>query len=536
MANAPAGKQSRPFRILGGILVAGGGLVLLLLFVLYTQQARIHELVRDRTEKMLQTHFASKIEFSDFDVVLFPRVHVTITDLVMRHNGRTDIAPLVQIRKASMEGNLLNLLRPKPHIAFVRLEGLQIHIPPKQPGGPPLIQKTDQDLAKKYPAVIEEMVADDATIVILRAQPDKPAREMPIHHLDLHDLSFDRPAKFRAALTNFLPKGEIEAEGEFGPWLAEVPRETVANGKYIFRNADLGTIKGLRGILSSQGTFSGPLDYLKVDGIADVPDFTLRTADRPTALHTEFSAFVDGGNGDTYLTKVTANFRHSTLLASGKIVDEDPQTKGRTVILDATSQNARVEDLIRLAVKTDEPIMTGLCALDAKISIPEGDSDLISRLKLQGQFHVAEGEFSAAQIQDKIDELSRKAQGKPKETDIRKVSSQMAGNFTVNDGVASFSDLKFSVTGAVVHLKGNYTLDGEALDFHGSLVMQAKISQTTTGAKSFFLKAVDPFFEGKNAGTVLPIKISGTKDKPEFGLDRGAPANKNAPAPRKPAK
>jgi hypothetical protein len=47
------------------------------------------------------------------------------------------------------------------------------------------------------------------------------------------------------------------------------------------------------------------------------------------------------------------------------------------------------------------------------------------------------------------------------------------------------------------------------------------------------LKALDPFFKGKNAGTVLAIKITGTKDKPEFGLDHGAPSNKDeAPAPK----
>ena len=50
--------------------------------------------------------------------------------------------------------------------------------------------------------------------------------------------------------------------------------------------------------------------------------------------------------------------------------------------------------------------------------------------------------------------------------------------------------------------------------------MQAKLSQTVTGAKSFFLKAVDPFFKGKNGeGTSLPIKIAGTKDHPSFALD-----------------
>ena len=50
--------------------------------------------------------------------------------------------------------------------------------------------------------------------------------------------------------------------------------------------------------------------------------------------------------------------------------------------------------------------------------------------------------------------------------------------------------------------------------------MKAKLSQTVTGAKSFFLRAVDPFFKGKDGkGTSLPIKVTGTKDHPSFGLD-----------------
>jgi hypothetical protein len=50
--------------------------------------------------------------------------------------------------------------------------------------------------------------------------------------------------------------------------------------------------------------------------------------------------------------------------------------------------------------------------------------------------------------------------------------------------------------------------------------LDAKLSQTTTGVKSFLLKAVDPFFKGKNGGTDIPFKITGTKDHPVFGLDR----------------
>jgi hypothetical protein len=33
------------------------------------------------------------------------------------------------------------------------------------------------------------------------------------------------------------------------------------------------------------------------------------------------------------------------------------------------------------------------------------------------------------------------------------------------------------------------------------------------------LKAVDPFFKKDGAGTVLPIRITGTREHPSFGLE-----------------
>jgi hypothetical protein len=48
--------------------------------------------------------------------------------------------------------------------------------------------------------------------------------------------------------------------------------------------------------------------------------------------------------------------------------------------------------------------------------------------------------------------------------------------------------------------------------------MQAKLSQTVTGTKSFFLKALDPFFEKNGAGTEVPLSISGTRDNPNIGV------------------
>jgi hypothetical protein len=513
-----------------------GFVFLLPLLTFYGLGPRIHARVLDRAQKALQTHFASNVEFSSFDVSFYPRVRVTIRHLVLRHHGRTDIPPLIQVRAVTMTSNLVDLLRAKPRITFVELEGLQIHIPPRQSGGESLIQRTDQDLAKKYPALIKEISADDAIIVILRAQPEKPSREFPIHHLKLHNVSFDRPAAFHATLTNSVPAGEIETTGEFGPWQADAPSKSFTMGQYRFQNADLGNLKGLRGILSSEGNFSGPLDYLKVEGTTDTPDFCLRKAGHPMPLHTLFSAVVDGTNGDTYLNNVAARFRQTTIIASGKIEDADPGVKGKTILLEAFSQDARVQDLIRLAVKTDQPIMTGVAKLKAKIIIPEGEPDLVERLRIQGEFQIADGQFTTGEIQEKVDTLSRKGQGQPKVMEINSVASEMAGKFQVRNGAVEFSNLNFDVAGASVNLRGAYNLDSGGLDFHGNLVMRAKLSQTTTGAKSFFLKALDPFFKGGNAGTVLPIKITGTKDNPAFAYDRGGATHKLEVSPPKAGK
>jgi hypothetical protein len=52
--------------------------------------------------------------------------------------------------------------------------------------------------------------------------------------------------------------------------------------------------------------------------------------------------------------------------------------------------------------------------------------------------------------------------------------------------------------------------------------MDATISEAAGGGlKGFFLKAVDPVFRKKGAGALVPLKIGGTRDKPQFGLDAG---------------
>ena len=59
------------------------------------------------------------------------------------------------------------------------------------------------------------------------------------------------------------------------------------------------------------------------------------------------------------------------------------------------------------------------------------------------------------------------------------------------------------------------------MNFAGTLALDAPLSKTTTGFKSLLLKAVDPLFRGRGVGTLVPIKIAGSVEKPEFGVDVG---------------
>jgi hypothetical protein len=67
-------------------------------------------------------------------------------------------------------------------------------------------------------------------------------------------------------------------------------------------------------------------------------------------------------------------------------------------------------------------------------------------------------------------------------------------------------------------MHGTYNvLDGK-IDFHGTVKMAAKISQSTSGVKSAFATMLDPFFDKKH-GSVVPVEIDGTFHNPHFGID-----------------
>ena len=501
-------------RLLRPLLLGTAAAVLIALVASHYLSA----LVRERMIRAVQETYASDVELKGLEIRWFPWVHVDGEGLVLHLRGRSDLPALIAVARFTADANWIGLLRSPSRVGRVRLDGLQIHIPPRHSND--TIPKSEASKRNIPAFVIGEVDADGTMLETLTDKPGKEPLRFDIKRLRLWEAGTSGQMSFRATLTNPKPVGEIQSEGQFGPWDRDEPSLTPVAGKYSFEHADLATFRGLSGILSSQGEYQGVLEAIQVHGTTDTPAFSLDVSGNPVHLRTEFRAAVDGTDGDTKLEPVNAQFGHSFITAYGS-VEGKKGVPGKTVSLNVTVSDGRLEDMLRLAVKTSQPVMTGPISFHTKLLLPPGDQDVVEKLHLEGQFITPAAHFTKPAVQDKVNELSNRGLGEPQDGDQGRVSSNFRGNFVMQGGVITFKRLAFAVPGADVQLDGTYALRSQQIDLRGDARLQAKLSETTTGFKSFFLKAIDPFFKGKNAGAVIPIKITGTKGSPSFGLNIG---------------
>ena len=478
-------------------------------------------ILRARVIETLSTRFKSRVELDSFHVSAYPELEVTGTGL--RIFGETDpnshqpgIQPIIGVMEFRFRARFWDLFRSPMHVSRVYVKGLQLNLPPKEHRSEMSRMAPKKG---KLKIVIDSLESDTAQLVINTERPGKLPLVFAIQQLKMTRVGSNQPMHFEADLINPKPVGRIHSGGSFGPWQADSPRATPVSGAYSFRNADLSTIKGIGGNLSSTGEYAGTLDHITVDGTTETPDFRIATADRPVPLHTDFHAVVDGTSGDTDLQPVKAKLLDTFMTATGSIV-RNKQSPGHHIVLAIMIDQGKINDLLRLAMKSDPPMMIGTVQLKTSFDLPPGQLEVANRLKLTGIFQVAHVHFSNRKIQDKVDSLSMRSQGKPKlaTDDIPdNVQSDLGGTFQLDGGYLSFSRLQYRVPGAQVDLTGHYNLNGN-FDFHGQARMEAKLSQMVGGWKSILLKPVDPFFQKDGAGTELPINITGTKSDLQIGV------------------
>jgi hypothetical protein len=504
------------------IAVLAGAILVAFLLPLATALA-LRPIAREKVVELLEKRF-DRVQLERLDIALspdfrlLPRLSATGAGLSVSLPDRADAPPFITMSEFSVEVGLLGLLRDPIRVRRLRLDELRIQIPPKRSG------ESGSDEKSPPVFVIEELIADGTVLRIFPRDPEKEPLQFDLHELTVLSAGLLEPMRFDALLDNARPPGRIDTRGTFGPLLIEDPGESAVSGEYLFADAKLGDFGGIGGTLYSEGRFAGILRRLEVEGFTETPDFRLKPVGQPVHLRTDFKAIVDGTSGDTLLVPVDAVLESSRFRTQGGVTAL-PGEKGKTVCVDARGAEGRIEDFLRLAMKSEKPFMTGSVSFDSMILIPPGDLDVVEKLVLDGEFEIASALFPERKVQEKVDRLSEAGTSGSAEAvaSLREESvlSDIRGSFELSEGVMTLRSLGFSVPGAQVRLEGTYGLETERMDFRGELRLDAKLSETTGGIKSFLLKLVDPLFEKDDAGAVVPIKITGTADKPSFGIEVG---------------
>ena len=483
------------------------------------------ETLRVRLIDALEERLNVDAELDSLTLRFHPSLRAMGRGLVLRTKGRTDIPPLIEVKTFTVDANLSGLWRRT--VSFVKLEGLRIQIPPdagnSEASDTPEASPNEPDIPSPgdylKQVVIRDVDAPDAVLTILRSDPAKPPRTWSLHRLHVKQVSFATTMPFDTVLTNAVPPGEIQASGSFGPWHAFDPGATPLAGAFVFNDADLSVFDGIGGTLSAAGNFRGTLDRIDITGRTETPDFVVNTGRHTVALATSYHAVVDATNGNTTLDPVDAAFLDTAVTARGGVYEE-PGVTGRVIRLNLVIERGRLEDIMRLAVPSPRAPMSGAIRLNTRFVIPPGKRDIVDKLQLDGRFSIANGRFTDADVQKKINELSKRASARTDEPAVRNVGSNFEGRFRLGNSRLRLPAVSFDVPGALVQLRGEYGMRREDIAFAGNLYMDAKISQTVTGFKSLLLKAVDPFFR-RNGKTVVPLKISGSRSDPKFGVDFG---------------
>ena len=468
--------------------------------------------------KTLQDRFARQVTIRKFQSSYFPPGCVA-EGIEFLHRKRKDLPPLITVEKLTLRTGYTGLLRIQKLIDYVRLEGLHIRVPPKNPNATQETFPLTNSVSGKT-LTIGEITTDNAVVEFLSKQPDQDRFFLKIDHLTLDHVAESDPVTFHASFNNTDPPGQIRSDGRFGPWNDDDPGSTPLSGSYTYEHVKLGVFEGISGTLASQGKFAGTLGHIGAEGSVDVPDFKVSGAAHTERLASNFQAVIDGTNGDTRLNRVESHFGKTTVISEGDFKGH-PGQHGKTVKLVVNVTQGRVEDLLRLFAGSSRPAEIGNVRLQSKVEWAPGPQAFLRRLRLDCQFGIAGSHFTNPELQQPVNRLAESARGETKhqeEADSTVVLSNLKGHVSAKDGIATLSHGSFTEPGTLAEIQGAYNLVEDQLDLRGVLHTSGKLSDTKSGFKSLVLKALGPFMKKKSM-TVVPFVIKGPSNNPSLALD-----------------
>ncbi|HWF45488.1 MAG TPA: AsmA-like C-terminal region-containing protein [Bryobacteraceae bacterium] len=479
------------------------GVVLLILFcgVLVLLVIR-WPFTRSSTIQSFQHLLRSDVSFGEFHQCFWPEPGYDATNLtITRGSGK----PLATVQAISTRSSWIAMLSITHRIKRSQLKGVRVDLPahvppPSEPAAHELIKTTATELR-----------ADGAILSIAR-----PARSLKFtfSRLVLRNIASNKAILFDVALATSWPAAKIRAQGAFGP-MRNPTQNTKASGSFALETLNLSQYRVVAGDISSVGSFRGTLRNLNVKGKANITQFQITDTGHSEDISSQFNTNVNGVNGDVDLLNVTFSFLHTALLGAGRIRPAEARP-GKTVSLDVHSRQAQVNDLLYMFTHSPRPAMTGPITVHCHVVLPPGNLRFLRRVQLNGEFRIDKGLFTNSATEGKITKLSERSQGRHHPGDLQAVDAEISSDVDLKDGVARLSNALFAVPDATVSMNGTYNLINDAIDLKGKLAMKASLSSAAGGFKSMLLLPLDPLYKKGDAGTVLPIQITGVYPNPKI--------------------
>ncbi|MCU1221563.1 MAG: hypothetical protein JWN42_2760, partial [Candidatus Angelobacter sp.] len=253
------------------------------------------------------------------------------------------------------------------------------------------------------------------------------------------------------------------------------------------------------------------------------PNYEVKESGHQLHLSTQFRGVLDMQTGTLILPSLQARLGNTNLVANASV-----SGSSKTVALNVTHGQGEIQDLILLFSHAKASPILGPVIFQTRVVLPPEHRPFKERVQLIGNFDIAKARFTSTNTQGSVDQLSERAEGKKdkgKDYDqdddakgFERVLTDLKGQVVLKNGVAVFSPVSFAVPGAQADMKGTYSLLDKHVNLQGKMRMLATVSQASTGAKSFFLKVLDPFYKKKKkgAGAEVPITMTGTYGHTHF--------------------
>jgi hypothetical protein len=493
------------------ILISAGAAVCILAIAVAVMVAK-WPFTKAGSVERLQHLMGATVEIKNFRSTYFPYAGYVAEGVTFRKqlSPGAPAQPFASVTRLTVQTSYFELFQ-KPHrLNTVLAEGVHMIIPS---GG---INLTSRKSGKSEPVVVSELRFEQAILDVASSTHDHGPLRFAIHSARFLNVGPDKTVAFSTSVHIPEPPGEVETKGWIGPWRDNqgTVRSTPITGSYVLRGANLGHYRSLMGIVASEGEFSGTLAKLRVKGSTSSPDFGVRESGHHFRVNTRFAGTVDAVDGDVVISSLQAELGKTALDATASVAGHP-----KTVELNVTHGKGEVEDLILLFSDAQRSPITGPIIFSTRTSLKPGDLPFKKRVQLAGEFKIDPARFTAEKTQSGVDKLSAEAQGEHSQlAEDNEVVSDLHGTVVLENGIARMPHVTFSVPGATANMAGTYSLLNKRVKFDGKMRMEAKLSEATTGAKSVFLKILDPFFKKKGAGAELPVEMAGIYGKTHFSV------------------